>query len=237
MSTSQASQELVASVRRELATRADPVRAEGMRRYAKSTLPCWGVAAGPMREACRAAFAAFPLDGFVAWRDTILALWHGAEHREERYAAIELAEWRPYRRFATALETLPLYEAMIVTGAWWDLVDGIASHRLGDLLRRHPTEMKAAMRAWARGDDLWRRRGAIICQLTCKADTDVELLADCIAPSLSRTEFFLRKAIGWALRQHARTDPAWVRAYVREHEGELSALSKREALRHIGCPA
>jgi len=133
------------------------------------------------------------------------------------------------------LETLPMYEEMIVTGAWWDYVDDIATHRLGLLLRRYPSRMKRVMRAWSRSPDLWKRRSAILCQITFKADTDLALLYDCIRPSLDSREFFLRKAIGWALRQHAWTDPAEVRRYVRDHQDGLSGLSRREALKNVGA--
>jgi 3-methyladenine DNA glycosylase AlkD len=127
-----------------------------------------------------------------------------------------------------------MYEEMIVTGAWWDLVDGIAAHRLGTLLRRFPREMNREMLAWSRSDDLWKRRSAILCQLTFKKATDLELLYAAIGPALASKEFFLRKAIGWALRQLAWTDPKEVRRYVREHEKELSPLSRREALKNVG---
>ena len=89
------------------------------------------------------------------------------------------------------------------------------------------------MRAWSRSDDLWKRRSAILCQLTFKKDTDLDLLYAVIEPALGSREFFLRKAIGWALRQHAWTDPGEVRRYVREHDKELSGLSKREALKNV----
>ena len=100
------------------------------------------------------------------------------------------------------------------------------------LLRRFPREMRKEMLAWSRSDDLWKRRSAILCQLTFKKDTDLELLYATIEPALASKEFFLRKAIGWALRQYAWTDPREVRRYVREHEKELSPLSKREALKN-----
>jgi len=93
--------------------------------------------------------------------------------------------------------------------------------------------MASAMREWANGNDMWLRRSSIICQLPAKAQTDLALLYDCIGPSLDSPEFFLRKAIGWALRQYARTDPAEVARYVAENEARLSPLSRREALRHI----
>ena len=94
--------------------------------------------------------------------------------------------------------------------------------------------MKRAMRKWSRDANLWRRRSAILCQIGAKAKTDVALLYDCIEPSLESKEFFLQKAVGWALRQYARTDARAVKRYVREHENTLSALSKREALKNIG---
>jgi 3-methyladenine DNA glycosylase AlkD len=133
------------------------------------------------------------------------------------------------------LAALPMYEEMIVTGAWWDLVDGIAGHRLGLLLRRFPREMRGQMLAWSRSGDLWKRRSAILCQLTFKKTTDLELLYATIEPALASKEFFLRKAIGWALRQYAWTDPEEVRRYVREHERDLSPLSRREALKNVGA--
>ncbi len=92
--------------------------------------------------------------------------------------------------------------------------------------------MKRKMLAWSRSKDLWKRRTAILCQLGFKAATDLELLYECIEPSLSSREFFLRKAIGWALRQYAWTDGAEVKRYTRLNRDRLSALSYREALRN-----
>jgi 3-methyladenine DNA glycosylase AlkD len=126
-----------------------------------------------------------------------------------------------------------MYEEMIVTGAWWDYVDTIASNRLGALLSSYPRQMRATMLKWSRCRNLWKQRAAILCQLGFKSQTDLDLLYACIQPSLSSKEFFLQKAIGWALRQYAWTDPREVARYVREHDGELSPLSKREALKNI----
>jgi 3-methyladenine DNA glycosylase AlkD len=90
------------------------------------------------------------------------------------------------------------------------------------------------MLRWSRDKDIWKRRSSIICQLGFKQDTDLDLLYACIEPSLDSDEFFLRKAIGWALRQYAWTDPDEVIRYVNAHEGSLSGLSKREALKNVG---
>ena len=226
--------DLGGAVRAALRRVADPAKAAPMQAYAKSSMPYLGVTAVPIRKVCREVFADVEFPTAAAWRRAVLGLWRGARFREERYCAIELTGVRRFGRFQD-LAALPMYEKMIVTGAWWDLVDGIAAHRLGLLLRRFPREMRREMRAWSRSGDLWKRRSAILCQLTFKKDTDLDLLYAVIEPALGSKEFFLRKAIGWALRQHAWTDPKEIRRYVREHEKELSGLSKREALKNVGA--
>ena len=128
---------------------------------------------------------------------------------------------------------MALYEELIVDGAWWDFVDGIASHRVGPILRAFPAPMKKLMRQWSRCGNIWKRRTAILCQLGFKQETDLKLLYDCIEPSLGEKEFFLRKGIGWALRQYAWTDPDEVIRYVREKGDALSPLSRREALKNV----
>ena len=129
---------------------------------------------------------------------------------------------------------MKVYEELIVSGAWWDYVDDIASHRVGPILRDYPAPMRRKMLSWSRSADMWKRRTAIICQLGFKEQTDLGLLYACIEPSLSSREFFLRKAIGWALRQHAWTDPSEISRYVRRNGARLSPLSIREALKNVG---
>lgn len=225
--------QLIAAIRRELKAHGDPKRAAGAQAYMKSAMPYYGVPAPLQRAICRRIFAKHPLEAFASWRATVLELWRKASHREERYAAIALTEDKRNAAFQT-IETLSLYEEMIVTGAWWDYVDVIASHRLGELLRRYPAPMKKAMRAWSRDRNMWKRRSAILCQLGFKKQTDLKLLYDCIRPNLADKEFFIRKAIGWALRQYAWTDPKEVLRFVKENEKDMSPLSKREALKNCG---
>jgi 3-methyladenine DNA glycosylase AlkD len=224
---------LIRALRRELANAADPAKAPGMQAYMKSQMPYLGVLAVPLRKTVKAAAAAHPMASFDDWRDTLLELWRKARHREERYAAIELTGYPRYREFRT-LDALPMYEEMIASGAWWDYVDTLASHRIGELLRRYPAEMNSILRQWATCDDLWKRRSAILAQLQFKRDTDLKLLYDCIRPSLASPEFFLRKGIGWALRQYAWTDPREIQRYVRKYEAQLSPLTRREALKNVG---
>ena len=227
-----ANRKLIRALRKALRELADPAKAPLMQAYMKSAMPYLGISAVPFRKATKAVLAAYSLDSFEDWRDTALALWRGARYREERYAAIELVGYRSYEKFRT-LNALPLYEELISTGAWWDYVDSIAGHRLGELLRRYPKELPAILRDWAMSDDLWKRRSAILAQLGFKGQTDLKLLYDCMRPSLGRPEFFLRKAIGWALRQHAWTDSKEVVRFVKAHDKRLSPLSKREALKNI----
>lgn len=234
MANTKQSTDLLLQVRAELQRVADPDRAASMQAYMKSALPYHGVPAVPMRAIFKRLFATLHFDSAAPWREAVLALFRAAQFREERYAAIELSGHRLARPFQD-LDALPMYEEMIVSGAWWDYVDTLATHRLGELLRKEPRAVAQVMRTWSRSDDLWKRRSAILCQLQLKQDTDLELLTDCLAPALSSREFFLRKAIGWALRQYARTDPQWVQDYVREHSAELSPLSQREALKHVGA--
>ncbi len=223
---------LLAALRVEFAAAGSPARAEGARVYMKSTMPFHGVDAKTLRAICRHAFAAHPVTTSVGWRRDVLALWRGARFREERYAAIELTGDRRARPFQT-MESLPLYEEMIVTGSWWDLVDALATKRLGEILRNEPAPMRKAMRTWSRSGDMWKRRSAILCQITFKRDTNLDLLFELIEPSLSSKEFFLRKAIGWALRSYAWTDERPIVRYVASNRARLSPLSLREALKNV----
>jgi 3-methyladenine DNA glycosylase AlkD len=212
---------------------ADPVRAPAMQRYMKSAMPYRGVTVPVLRSIVRAIVAEFPLTTSREWEDTVRTMWNGAQFREERYCALELVGARRYARFRT-LDALPLYRHLIVGGAWWDLVDGLATREVGELLREHPKEMRPRLLEWSRGADMWLRRTSIICQVGFQRATDQALLYACIEPSLPERDFFLRKAIGWALREYARAEPDAVREYVAGHADQLSALSRREALKHLG---
>ncbi|MCZ2810246.1 DNA alkylation repair protein [Modestobacter sp. VKM Ac-2979] len=216
--------DLVPEVRAALRAAADPERGRGMQAYLKTAEPCLGVRLPDVRRIVRAAAAAHPPDVERAAG----ALWREATVREERHAAIALTGLPVARG---ALELLPLYEEMITTGAWWDLVDGVQP-RVRDLLLAHPAPLRPVLQGWARDPDRWLRRSAVIAQLGAKERTDTALLAEVIEVNVADPEFFVRKAIGWALREHTKTDPDWVRRFLAEHE--LSPLSRREAAKHLG---
>lgn len=218
--------DLAARIRADLRAAADPSRAPGQQAYMKSAMPFLGVRVPNVRRIARAAAAEAPdARGLLA---VARRLWDDATHREERYAAEALLTLRPVRG---DLAVVPLVEHMVRTGQWWDITDEL-SGRMADLHDAHPDETAALVRAWSVDDDIWIRRIAILSQLGRRDRLDTVLLADVIEPSLARREFFLRKAIGWALRDHARVAPAWVERYAASHE--LSPLSRREALKHFG---
>jgi 3-methyladenine DNA glycosylase AlkD len=176
-----------------------------------------------------------------AWESTVRELWDHATHREERYAAIAIARHRsskPYRDTGA----LDLYRHMIESGAWWDLVDEIATHLVHDELVAQWDRTAPIMRAWSVDADMWVRRTAILCQNGSKLQTDTALLRDVIVPNLEvgryadakgRQDFFIRKAIGWALREYSYHAPAWVAAFVDDHRDAMAGLTVREALRRL----
>jgi 3-methyladenine DNA glycosylase AlkD len=225
---------LLAKVRRELGREGDAARALAMKAYMKSAMPYHGVPTPQLRAVCKRVFAAHEIASAKAWERDVLALWRGARFREERYAALALTSDRRFRAYETTA-ALPMYEEMVVDGAWWDFIDPIATHHLSAILVSEPAKMRRTMLAWSRDENMWKRRCSILCQIPFKTKTDLELLYTCIEPSLASREFFLRKAIGWALRQYAWTDAAEVQRFVAQNRARLSPLSVREALKNVGA--
>ena len=203
-----------------------------MRAYLKSEMPCHGLKADVLRHIVKERAAEHPVRTMAEWQRVALTLWRGATFREERHATIEFVRLRAFRPYRV-LAAVPMFEEMIVTGAWWDLVDPLATHVMGDVLEDEPRRTAALMRRWSRDADMWKRRTSILCQIGFKKDTDLELLYDCIEPNLADRQFFIRKAIGWALRQYAWTDSREITKYVKANRARLSPLSFREATKNI----
>lgn len=212
-----------------LAQVAQPEKAAGMARYMKSAMPFLGAPSPTVRATVRELAKRHPFADVAQLAATVMELWDAAMFREERYAAI-MATGLTLGRGDAGL--LPFYAHLIATGQWWDYVDAVAP-RMWELLARDRATMDPLLRQWSVHPNLWFRRAAIIAQLPAKSATDTQLLDDVVTANLADGEFFVRKAIGWALRQYARTDPAWVRDFVDAHEGALSPLSRREALKHL----
>lgn len=138
------------------------------------------------------------------------------------------------RKWVAALEPANLndLERFITTKSWWDSVDSLAAWSVGPLVRAN-RELAETMDEWIHSDNMWLARTAIIHQLSYKADTDADRLFSYAETRAADTEFFIRKAIGWALRQYARIEPEQVRSFVAANEDQLSGLTKREALKHL----
>ena len=198
---------LIAAINQGLVAVADSTRARKMQAYMKSAMPYLGVRVPEVRAVTRAAARAIPPASVAGLRATAGVLWRDATHREQRYAATELTG---LRMAAGSLALVPLYEHMIVSGAWWDHVDAV-SRRLGQLLIMHPEQVQPVLLSWSTSPDRWLRRVSIIAQLRAKTCTDLDLLTKAIDASAADRDFFVSKAIGWALRDYARTDPEWVR--------------------------
>lgn len=204
-----------------------------MRAYTKSPMPFRGVHKPARTAVLRPVFRSHVLPDRETWEATIRLLWDDAEYREERYAATDLARHRTYSAWATDVRSIDLDDHLVVTGAWWDHVDEVAIRLVGPLLRAHRGQIDRVVRRWSRDRDRWRRRAAIICQIGSRDETDTALLAECILANADDADFFLRKGIGWALREHAKTDPDWVRAFLTSYRAVLSPLSVREAGRNL----
>jgi 3-methyladenine DNA glycosylase AlkD len=233
MRPAEADRQLIGELIAALEQAADPERATGQQAYMKSAIPFYGVQMPEVRRLCRAVCRAHPIASRDVWMATVEALWWQAEHREERYAALELLSARQYQlhRQDSQAELLNLLEQLIVSGAWWDYVDPIAINQVGPLLKADADFIRPRLLDWSTGTDIWLRRAAILAQLKFKAQTDWPLLQQFLEPSLASREFFLRKSIGWALREYSKTEPVLVLDYVRRNGKVLSGLSKREGLK------
>lgn len=208
---------------------ADPERSPAMAAYMKTEMPFYGVASPVRKPIAREIAGRFPARSSDEYWANVLALWC-LSHREEKYLAIDYA--LSFKKLIT-FEQLDLYRRMIQEGAWWDFVDVIASDLVGRVVLDHRERMRPVLEEWIDHDDMWLRRTALLAQLRHKTATDEAMLFDFCQRRAHEKEFFIRKAIGWALREYARVNPDAVRGFLRDHEAHLSGLSRREAAKHL----
>ena len=216
-------------VQTSLGAAADPAKAVSMAAYMKTEDPFYGVQKPARAEIYREMKRRYPITDAADYRSAILELWD-LPHREEKYLALAIVTGHP--QFIT-FEQLDLYRRLIVDGAWWDFVDEIAARAVGTVWRSERTVTTPVMEEWIDDDDMWVRRTAIIGQLKHKDETDADRLFEFCLRRSHETEFFIRKAIGWALREYAKTDPRAVKSFTSRHREQLSALSYREATKHL----
>jgi 3-methyladenine DNA glycosylase AlkD len=206
---------------------ADPGAAVAMRAYMRDQFEFVGIQNAERTAIARAAFADLGTPDADDLLTFARACWARPE-RDFQYVAAKLLRRHVKLLPADAIDDV---EALITTRSWWDTVDELARNVVGPLVRTHP-ELVAVMDRWIDDDDIWLARTAILHQGTFKGATDADRLFRYCLRRAADTEFFLRKAIGWALRDYSKVDEAAVRAFVADHDTELSGLSKREALRY-----
>jgi 3-methyladenine DNA glycosylase AlkD len=208
---------------------ADPSQAAPMSRYMRDQFEYLGIKT-PQSTALLKGFIAEhglpPLDKL----DIISRELWSLPQREFQYAAMSLMgklEKKYEPEFITTIEYL------IVTKSWWDTVDALAGHAVGTQFKRFPSVKEKYLKRWRKSDNFWLRRTTLLFQLGYKQETDFDLLCEIIKENLGSDEFFINKAIGWALRQYAHTNPAPVKKFVKATK-DLHPLSRREALKNIG---
>jgi 3-methyladenine DNA glycosylase AlkD len=205
---------------------ADAAAAEPMARYMKNHFPFLGISTPRRRELAKDFWEQYPFPTPEAVPDLVAALYAFPE-REFHYTAVEIAQKSVKKQPAEFLDTA---EALIVTHSWWDTVDGLSDKVVGILVKKHPALVQK-MDEWAIHSTLWLRRAAILHQLTYKKATDQDRLFHYCRLNAHHTDFFIRKGMGWALRQYARAAPEAVRQFV--NSTELPNLTRKEALKHL----
>lgn len=223
-------QEVVEFAQARLVSFANPEKAVAMQAYMKTNMPFYGVQKPARVKILRELVARFSPADREDYESLVLALWE-LPHREEKYLAQAVAT-----RFGEFVvpESMPIYKRFITEGQWWDFVDEAATHMVRDLIRAHPDRIWPEVDRWIDDDDMWLRRAAIICQIGLKEQTDTDRLFRFCEQRFDEKEFFIRKAIGWALREYAKTGPESVARFATRNRGRLSGLSYREATKHIG---
>ncbi|MFZ6732179.1 DNA alkylation repair protein [Undibacterium sp. Ji42W] len=223
--------EIISQCQLSLSSLADPVRAQAMRTYMKNRFEFLGIPAPDRRKACVDIIRQLKTTDADELLQIANDLW-ACEQREYQYLAVDILV-KHYRRLR--LEDVPALLALVQQKSWWDTVDGLASV-VGDVLRQNliaSRDMQAGMDKALGHPDFWVRRIALLHQLGWREQTDVNRLFAYALALADEKEFFIRKAIGWALRDYAWHDPAAIRDFLQENQGRFSGLTYREAAKNL----
>jgi 3-methyladenine DNA glycosylase AlkD len=206
---------------------ADANEAQAMQAYMKDIAPFLGIKAPIRRSLFKGFLKQNTPPQYLEALNWAQEMWAQPE-REFHYCAIELVEttkkhWQP--------DTIQLFETYIISQSWWDTVDFMSTHLVGVFFQKYPHLVRPITEKWMASDNFWLQRVCLLFQLAYKQNTDADLLFDYCRRLAGEKEFFIRKAIGWALRQHAKFDAEAVKNFV--EKTDLSPLSKREALKHF----
>jgi 3-methyladenine DNA glycosylase AlkD len=187
----------------------------------------YGIKTPLRRTLCKAFYKSNPIKDHNELSALIKECFNEPQ-RELHYFAIELLG---HHKKLWSKKTLPLIEWMITHNSWWDSVDSTNTHVIGKFFIQYPEYIQEYTHKWNRSSNKWLQRMSILFQLLYRENTNTDLLTNYIEHCILEADFFIRKAIGWALRSYANTDPKWVVKFVKAHP-QLSNLSKREALKH-----
>lgn len=202
--------------------------AKGAKAYLLNQFEFYGIKTPLRRQLCRAFYKAHPITNHTELAKLVKECF-AEPQRELHYFAIELLG---YHKKLWCIKTLSLIEWMITHNSWWDSVDSTNTHVISKFFLLHPEHIETYTNKWNQSSNKWLIRMSILFQLTYKTKTDTNLLTKYIENSQLHEDFFVRKAIGWALRAYAYTNKKWVTQFVKDHPS-LSNLSKREALKHL----
>jgi len=211
-----------------LSAEADPATASQMKRYMRNKFEFLGIKAPKLRSLSKPLLAKEQLPPENQVPDITTELWQ-LPQREYQYFAIELLKKHLKN---TPEEWIGLYEKLIIQKSWWDTVDGLAAWLVGNYFRLYPGQIKPYTKNWMDSENIWLQRTCLIFQLKYKDKTDFELMKSFIIPLQNSNEFFIKKAIGWALREYSKTNPEAVSEFAERHP--ISKLSYNEATRLIG---
>lgn len=214
-------------IKDQLESLRNPQDALAMIAYMKNQFPYLGIKSDVRKEATKQAINKFIKDSPHLAFEVAKALWQLPE-REYQYVAIELLIKYKKKLKESDIDEI---EYLIVEKSWWDSVDHLATHLAGAYFQKYPDQLQERIHFWSKSGNKWLVRSAILFQLKYKESTDTKLLATLCHEHARDKEFFVAKAIGWVLREYAKTDADWVIDFV--NSTPLQNLSKREAFKHI----
>jgi len=207
---------------------ANPAQAPAMKKYMRDQFEYLGIKTPQSKALQKEFYTNNGLPNISELDRVVRELWD-LPQREYKYVAMSLMD-----KFEKKLpvEFIQTIEHLIVTESWWDTVDLIATHQVGTMFKKYPKVKEKYLKKWRSSNNIWLRRTTILFQLLYKKETDFDLLCELINENLGSDEFFINKAIGWSLRQYAKTNPKAVKKFVKETK-ELNPLSRREAMKHL----
>ncbi|KQL50339.1 DNA alkylation repair protein [Heyndrickxia shackletonii] len=206
---------------------ADPEQAIPMASYMKNHLPFLGIKTPERNQLLKEFFSETEINKMPFSPDFVKQLWSFKE-REYHYAALSYCQ--KYKKVFTS-EHIPFFQKLITTNSWWDTVDTIAPHIIGEIASRFLKIIPQYIDNWATDENMWLKRSAILFQLKYKSNTNADLLYRYCLVNADSKEFFIQKAIGWALREYSKTNPESVRNFIQSHT--LPELSIREGSKYI----